>query len=110
MSIENKSGKQRRHYDPAFKNDAVERVIRTGKSCAEVSRELGIPGNMLARWKREHLASADRSIPTTENLKPSELAEQLRQARMEADDLRQQRDILKKALSIFSQPSSNGGR
>ncbi len=110
MSIERKSEKQRRYYDGAFKQDAIERVIRTGKSCAVVSRELGIPGNMLARWKREHLASADRSIPATEHLKPSELAEQLRLARMEADDLRQQRDILKKALSIFSQPSSNGGR
>jgi len=110
MSIEEKSGKQRCYYDEAFKQDAVKRVIRTGKSCAEVSRELGIPGNMLARWKRQHLASANHSVSTTEHLKPSELAEQLRQARMEADDLRQQRDILKKALSIFSQPSSNGGR
>jgi len=43
-------------------------------------------------------------------MKPSELAEQLRQARLEAEDLRQQRDILKKALGIFSQPSWNGGR
>jgi transposase len=110
MSIEKKQEHLRRYYDPVFKKDAVERVIRTGKSCAEVSRELGLPGNMLSRWKREYLASADRNISDVSPLKPSEMAEQLHQARLEAEDLRQQRDILKKALSIFSQPSSNGGR
>lgn len=109
MSIDNKTVNSRRHYDAAFKNDAVERVIRTGKSCAVVSRELGIPSNMLARWRREYLGHADQHVTAMEGLKPSELAEQLRLARLEAEDLRQQRDILKKALSIFSQAPRNGG-
>ena len=45
-----------------------------------------------------------------EELKPSELAAELRSARLEVEDLREQRDILKKALGILSYRSNNGGR
>lgn len=100
---------RRRYFDEEFKRDAVTRVLRTGKSCAEVARELGIRSNVLSRWRREYLKNADHQSPA-EELKPSELAEELRKARQEVEDLREQRDILKKALSIFSQRKPNGGR
>lgn len=101
---------RRRKYAKSFKDDAVNRVIRTGKSCIEVGRELGINGNLLAKWRKERLESADQSTGVSEALKPSELATKLQAARREIEDLREQRDILKKVLSIFSLPSSNGGR
>ena len=109
MTTNNHEVKTRRYFDEAFKQDAVHRVIRTHKSCAEVSRELGIRGNMLARWRREFLEKADQ---TTESgvMKPSELVAALEAARREVDDLREQRDILKKALNIFSQQMPKGGR
>ena len=98
----------RRLYDKGFKEDAVNRVLRTGKSCAEVARELGIQGKLLARWRQERLQSADESCGQDAELKPSEMAAELRKARKENEDLREQRDILKKALSIFSRQPSNG--
>lgn len=101
--------RSRRYYDESFKRDAVDRVVRTGKSCAEVARELGIRPNLLTRWRRQRLAEADAQA-VGEDLKPSELAAELRKARQEVGDLREQRDILKKALSIFSHRSWNGGR
>lgn len=100
----------RRKYDAGFKQDAVDRVIRTGKSIANVASELGIHTSLLARWRREHLIGADKFVENTSAVKPSDLAEQLRQARLEVDDLREQRDILKKALSIFSHRSPKGGK
>ena len=100
--------KRRRRYDESFKRDAVNRVLRTGKSCAEVARELGIQDVLLARWRREHLERADQAVNGQDEPKPSELAAELRKSRMEVEDLREQRDILKKALSIFSRQSSNG--
>jgi len=102
--------KSRRKYDTAFKQDAVDRVLRTGKSSADVARELGIGPNMLARWRREHLNEADLLAPQAAAIKPSDLAEQLRLARLEVDDLREQRDILKKALSIFSHRVPKGAQ
>ena len=110
MSTTNNRPKTRRHFDDAFKQDAVNRVIRTNKSCAEVSRELGIRGNLLARWKREQLDLADQAVTGADQMKPSELVAALEAARREADDLREQRDILKKALNIFSQQMPKGGR
>ena len=100
----------RRSYDERFKEDAVNRVLRTGKSCADVARELGIEGKLLARWRQERLQSADDSCGQSVELKPSELAAELRKARIENEDLREQRDILKKALSIFSRQPNNGER
>lgn len=110
MTTTTNQAKTRRHFDDAFKRDAVNRVIRTNKSCAEVSRELGIRGNLLARWKREQLERADQAMTGTDQMKPSELVAALEAARLEAEDLREQRDILKKALNIFSQQMPKGGR
>lgn len=112
MTTTTKQPRTRRRYDDAFKRDAVNRVIRTNKSCAEVSSELGIQSRLLARWKQELLGLADQSatVTGTDQMKPSELVAALEAARREADDLREQRDILKKALNIFSQQFPKGGR
>jgi transposase len=110
MTTTTKQPRTRRRYDDAFKRDAVNRVIRTNKSCAEVSSELGIRSRLLARWKQELLGLADQSVTGTDQMKPSELVAALEAARREADDLREQRDILKKALNIFSQQMPKGGR
>jgi len=96
---------ERRSYTNEFKQDTVNRVLRTGKSCMEVGRELGIAGDLVARWKREQLSQMDESSTEIRLIKPSETEEALRLARAEISDLREQRDILKKALSIFSHPS-----
>ena len=98
----------RRRYDKRFKSDAANRVLRTGKTCAEVGRELGISGNLLAKWRKEHIENADQGASGSTELKPGELADELRKTRRELEDVREQRDILKKALGIFSRQSSNG--
>ena len=105
MNTNSNETESRRKYTAEFKQDAVNRVLRTGKSCSEVAQELGINGAMLARWRRLLLEEGDAQITGDGQLKPSEAAEMLRQARREIEDLREQRDILKKALSIFSSPS-----
>jgi transposase len=96
---------KRRKYDKDFKRDAVALVIRSGKSATEVGKELGINGNMLARWKQEHLARLDEScgVVPESGMKPSEVDADNRRLRKELAYVREQRDILKKAISIFSQ-------
>jgi transposase len=108
MNMSSNEIESRRKYTAEFKQDAVNRVQRTGKSCAEVGRELGVNSNMVSRWRREVLKSRDALSASEGELKPSQSAEQLRQARREIEDLREQRDILKKALCIFSHPSKRG--
>lgn len=95
---------KRRKYDKDFKRDAVEMVIRSGKSATEVGEELGINGNMLARWKTEHLERMDQSCGALSEtgMTPSEVEADNRQLRKELAHVSEQRDILKKAISIFS--------
>lgn len=82
---------ERRQYDEAFKTNAVQ-LIESGKTVREVSQALGVSEGLLQRWKREHYA--ERPALAAEN---AELRARLR-------ELEQERDILKKALSIFSRP------
>ena len=95
---------KRRRYDEDFKRDAVAMVLRSGKSSTEVGKELGINGNMLARWKQEHLARMDESCEglAQSEMKPSEVEAENRRLRRELEHVREQRDIFKKAISIFS--------
>jgi transposase len=76
--------------------------------CCRLGEELGINPNMLARWRREQIGEMDKASSPEESLKPSEMAEMLAEARREIEDLREQRDILKKTLSIFSQAWQSG--
>ena len=108
METKSNEIQSRRKYTDEFKQDAVDRILRTGKSCTEVGRELGVNPNIVSRWRREALRKGDALSGAKGELKPSEAAEMLRQARCEIEDLREQRDILKKALSIFSHRSKRG--
>jgi len=96
--------KKPRKYDDEFKRDAVALVISSGKSVNEVSRELGVPNTCLSRWKRDHFDQLDGKVAemgSTERL-PSEIEKENRQLRRELAEMKQQREILKKAVGIFS--------
>lgn len=99
---------KRRKYDKDFKRDAVAMVIRSGKSATEVGKGLGINGNMLARWKLKHLERMDQScgdLPES-GMKPSEVEAENLRLRRELAQVSEQRNIFKKAISIFSQEGS----
>src|SRR3989338_1000579 len=93
-------GRRHRNYDAEFKKEAVRLVIERGVAVSKVAEDLGIHPAMLARWRRESLKGGNGSFPGKGYIKPEE--EELRQLRRENADLREERDILKKALSIFS--------
>jgi transposase len=80
---------RRRKYDEEFKQQAVT-MIRQGQSVRSVAQALGISENLLHQWKR-----AARSNQSDAELEVEQLRQRLKQVEME-------RDILKKALSIFS--------
>ena len=95
--------KARRQYSREFKQEAVQLLETSGKSASELERELGIGKGNLWRWKREFAADGEDAFPGQGRLTPDE--ERLRQLERENEILRQERDILKKAFAIFSQPS-----
>jgi transposase len=95
--------KSRRQYSREFKQEAVQLLETSGKSASELERELGIGKGNLWRWKREFAADGEDAFPGHGRLTPEQ--ERLRQLERENEILRQERDILKKAVAIFSRPS-----
>lgn len=89
-------------YDKAFKQEAVQLVQTSGKSQRQVAEDLGVGMSTLSRWCSELAANGDRAFVGCGNLQPE--AEELRRLRRENEVLRQERDILKKAVAIFSHP------
>jgi transposase len=91
---------ERRKFDKEFKQRAVRLVIDGGRPAAVVARELGISASMLHRWKREYLRDRDGSFPGKGHL--SDADEEMRRLKKEIADLKEERDILKKAVAFFA--------
>jgi transposase len=89
-----------RQYDRAFKVEAVRLVVAEGRAVAVVARELGINENMLHRWKTQLAGQRDHAFVRTGNLTPEQA--ELRCLRRELADVTEERDILKKAIAVFS--------
>jgi len=92
--------KKRRQFDRAFKVEAVRLVTEEHRPVAAVARDLGIGENMLRRWRQQFADLQESAFVGTGNL-TAEQAE-LRRLQRENADLREERDILKKAISVFS--------
>lgn len=84
-------------YTDDFKREAVRLVTVEGLSRKRVARDLGISLGTLRDWI--HKLAPDG--PVVSDKLPE--AEQLRQLKRENERLRMERDILKKAVGIFSQ-------
>ena len=92
-------GVQRKSYSAEFKREAVGLVTEQGLSVAQAARDLGIAANQLHRWKHQAESDGVRAFPGQGNARDAELAG----LRRELEVVRRQRDILKKAVGIFSQ-------
>ena len=92
--------KKRRQFDRAFKVEAVRLVIEEGRPVAAVARDLGIGENLLHRWKQQFTDRPGQAFVGTGNLSPEQA--ELRRLRRELTDVTEERDILKKAISVFS--------
>ena len=91
---------KRRKYDREFKVEAVKLVTGGGRAVAEVARNLGIHENLLYKWREKYTEDIAHAFPGKGRLKPAE--EEVRRMKRELADVTQERDILKKALAIFS--------
>lgn len=92
--------KGRRRFDREFKQGAVRLVVDGGRPVRSVARDLGIHENMLHRWKREYLEDREHAFPSKGHVKPHE--EEILKLKRRVADLEEEREILKKALAIFS--------
>lgn len=92
--------RERKTYSCEFKQEAVRLVNESGKSTLQVARDLGIEPKRLYEWKQEQLTKGEQAFPGSGRLPEPE--EEVRRLRRELALVTQEREILKKALAIFS--------
>jgi len=92
--------KESRHFTREFKRNAVQMIIEKGMPTGRVAQELDIHPNLLHQWKRKLMAEANDAFNGKGNLKPEDA--ELRRLQRELEEVKEERDILKKALGVFS--------
>ena len=98
--------KKRRKYDQEFKQQAVDLYFSSEQSFVEVAEDLGIPQSTLANWCKKTKEHPDDPFPGRGKLRPEDAKQ--KEIIKENRRLRRERDILKKALAIFSKvPKTN---
>ena len=96
------NSKTRRKYTKEFKEEAVQLVLAQGRSQRAVAANLGINANMLGRWVREYQGNTEYAFPGNGN--PKDPDDEIRQLKKRLAETEMERDILKKAVAIFSKP------
>ncbi len=85
--------RKRRRYDAEFKKSALE-MEQDGRSVASICQALGIKESLFYTWKSKAKKRAASSNKTEED--------EIKRLRKRLKEVEQERDILKKALGIFS--------
>jgi len=94
------SKRERRTYTRTFKLEALELLRTSGKSSSQIERDLGITRGMLLKWRDRYQISEAGG-----GLEPSDLESakaEIRRLRRELANVEEEREILKKAVNIFS--------
>lgn len=91
----------RKKYDKEFKQKAVELSYARGNA-KEIADELGIDKGLLYRWRKELKKYEGNSFPGHGTPKMTDLEREVVRLRKELRDVKMEREILKKAISIFS--------
>lgn len=92
---------ERKIYDSAFKIKAVE-ISNERSNLSELARELGIKVSLLYKWRKDYQEYGEGSFPGKGNLKLTPEQERIHELEKKLKDAEMERDILKKAISIFS--------
>lgn len=87
-------------YDKEFKLEAIRLASEPGNTASKIEKDLGIGQGVICRWKRQFRDEGKQAFPGKGHLKPDD--EVVRKLKRDNERLRRERDILKKALAIFS--------
>lgn len=93
--------RERRHFDKEFKMMAVNLCL-TGKSTKIVANELGIRDELIRRWRREYEQFSEGSFSGHGNANLTSGQKEIALLKKELREVQEERDILKKAVRIFS--------
>ena len=86
---------KKRVFTKEFKRRAVRLVVEEGRSASSVARSLGVSPTAVCQWKRQ--LEAEEALDLSDDER-----EELLRLRKENEQLREEREILKKAAAFFA--------
>ncbi len=89
-----------RTFDKDFKINAVKLVLEGSRSMTKIANEIGISPNTFTNWKKDYLKDKENSFPGKGYQKPDDA--ELTRLRRQLARVTQERDILKKAIAVFT--------
>jgi transposase-like protein len=92
--------RRRRRFDAEFKHEAARLVLDGGRTQREVARNLGVNPSQIKDWVKKYKAHGKDAFPGNGALRPQD--EENRLLKKELARVTEERDILKKALAVFS--------
>ena len=95
----------RRHYDAEFKREALRLLESSGKLVPELARDLGLYPALLWRWRREARAAGPGQEVFPGQGKRGNGEEEVERLRRELEQVKLERDFLKKAVAYFAKES-----
>ena len=102
--METKSKKKRHKRPEEFKREAVRLLETRGeRTVADVAASLGVAENLLHAWRKKYGSAAEQ----VRRERGGETAEEeLKRLRRENQQLKQERDVLKKSVAVFARDRS----
>lgn len=100
------SAKSRRRFDASFKREAIRLAEQSGRADLHVEKDLGVYQGALRHWRSELQQDPKNAFPGTGH--QTALEEELRRVKKQRDNAVMERDILKKAIAIFSKTQKTG--
>ena len=97
MSVQN-----RRKYDSDFKRNAVLLSEEPGRTVSEEAENLGVNRELIYRWRRQMRERGELAFPGNGKIALTQDQERIRELEKKLKDTEMERDILKKAMAIFS--------
>jgi len=96
---------ERRKYSREFKLEAIRMYERGERSMAEIERELGITKGLVWKWQASLAKQPKKEEAFPGNGRLTESEDRIRQLERENAMLRQDKEILKKVLVMYSKES-----
>ena len=92
----------KRQYTAEFREETLDLVRKSGKSKAAVERDLGLYAGQIRHWEQQHQKGEGMNRPKKEAQEEPDWKAEAKRLQKENEILRQEREILKKAIAIFT--------
>ena len=89
-------------YSDEFKQEVLAMVAAGERSVSQIERDLDITPGLIYKWQQRYRVVEEKLEPSAERAEQAEI----RRLKRELEITRQERDILKKAMRVFSRGES----